>query len=175
VCVAHGGGAPQVRRAARARLQREQLNRDVARLLDELDPEDRQHPVEILLEAVNRAASMGRLLDQLVGMLSPAYDPDRLDERGRVVAALWGPNHRGDAAPHVLVGLLGEWTDRQAKLAKTALDANVDERAVRLMERQIQELYEATQKAMALAGIVGDQADQFSRAMAAVLRGETTG
>src|SRR5438046_1115634 len=111
VCPFHGGSAPQVRAAARRRLQNEQLTSKVVDLLDELDPDDPQHPVEVLLTAVDRSAAMGRLLEQLVGILSPTYEPDRLDERARKVAALWGPNHLGDGAPHTLVTLLGEWTD----------------------------------------------------------------
>jgi hypothetical protein len=58
---------------------------------------------------------------------------------------------------------LGEWTDRQAKLAKTALDANLDERAMRLAEWQIQQLYDATCKAMTQVAIVGDQKEAFTQ------------
>ena len=81
----------------------------------------------------------------------------------------------GDASPHILVGLLGSGRTGKRSWQKTPLDANLDERAMRINERYVQGLDDATCNAMAQAGIVGDQADAFSRALAAELRGETTG
>jgi hypothetical protein len=50
--------------------------------------------------------------------------------------AIFGPDHTGDLGPHILLGLYNEERDRFAKLAKLALDAGIDEREVKVLERQ---------------------------------------
>ena len=50
--------------------------------------------------------------------------------------ALYGPNHLGDGAPHVLVQMWNQERDRAARFAKLALDAGVVERQVRISEQQ---------------------------------------
>lgn len=137
VCVAHGGAAPQVKAAAARRLARARLNGDLDQLLGELEVEAAgRHPVDVLLDAVHRANAMAQVLGALVGGLRtdglPAVAAE--GDHGR----LWGRNHLGDGAQHVLVEMYGQWLDRAARAAKLALDAGVEERRVRLAEDQAQ-------------------------------------
>lgn len=118
VCTKHGGGAPQVRNAANRRLQREQLDGAIGGLLAELEDEARKSPpVAVLLDAVHRCSAMAQVLGAYVGGLGP-------DD-------LFGPDHLGDARPHVAVTMYETWLDRAARAAKLACDAGVDEQIVR--------------------------------------------
>jgi len=49
--------------------------------------------------------------------------------------SLWMPS-MGGLTPHILLGLYNEERDRFAKLAKLALDAGIDEREIKVLERQ---------------------------------------
>jgi hypothetical protein len=135
ICFVHGGAAPQTRDAARRRLERIRTEGQVAALLDELGPIDGD-PHEVLLDTVSHSAAMAELLRILVGGLAPNYDPEIVDSAGRATAALWGPDHLGDARPHPLVALLGEWTDRAARTAKIALAAGIAEQRVQVLTDQ---------------------------------------
>jgi hypothetical protein len=128
VCHKHGGSSPQVRAAARRRLQRQQLDGDLGKLLAELEIDAAErHPVQLLLDALARTWSMVNVLGALVGGLGT-------DATGS--GGLAGPNHLGDGAPHVLVDMYGVWLDKAARTSKLALDAGVEERAVRIEEER---------------------------------------
>lgn len=134
VCPSHGGFAPQVRAAAARRLRAEQLDADLDALLAELESSaaDRS-PVDVLLDAVHRAAAMVQVLGALVGRLRPDGSRQRIDGDED---HLWGPNHLGDGAPHVVVEMYATWLDRAARASKLAIEAGVEERLVRLAEEQ---------------------------------------
>jgi hypothetical protein len=127
VCPSHGGSIKRVRAAAARRLQREQLEGDLGVLLAELEIQaaDR-HPVDVLLAAVARCSAMAQVLGALVGGLTTTTGGP---------GALWGPNHLGDGAPHVLTTMYGQWLDRAARASKLAIEAGVEERRVRLAEQ----------------------------------------
>lgn len=141
-CKVHGGLAPQVRAAQERRAEERRIEGALAKLLDQAKP-DYQHPIEGLLEVVSRTGAMMTMLGDLVGRLEaePLGETELLasedgDIISRITPTLYGPDHNGDGAPHVLVGLYGVWTDRHVKACKTAIDAGLDERTVRLAERQ---------------------------------------
>lgn len=127
VCVIHGGRSPQARAAAAHRLQRRHLEGDLGALLAELELDaSGRDPVDALLDAVHRCWAMAKVLGALTGGLSTsAGSPD----------AMWGPNHLGDGAPHVLTTMYGQWLERAARASKLAIDAGVEERRVQLAER----------------------------------------
>lgn len=159
VCRLHGGSAPQVRKAGLRRLQQADLEKRVGEVLELVGDFERQHPIEVLLDAVHEADSMRRMFGQLVAFLGVDYDSARLDEKGKQIAAVWGVNHLGDQAPHVLTGLHGEWADRAARLAKVALDANLDERLVRMSELQTNQVFACLVGTAAELGVPFDEPD----------------
>lgn len=117
-CKMHGGHAPQTVAKAARRLQRAQLDGQIGGLLAELEHEARTNaPVAALLDAVHRSSAMAQVLGAIVGGLTPEE--------------LAGPNHLGDAVPHVAVTMYSTWLDRAARAAKLACDAGVDEKLVR--------------------------------------------
>jgi hypothetical protein len=116
-------------------LQRERLNGDLGRLLEELEVNaSNRHPVEILLDAVARTWGMVQVLGALVGGLRTEGPALTDDDRGDV-GRLWGFDHRRDGAPHVLTDMYATWLDRAVRASKLAIDAGVDERRVQLAQR----------------------------------------
>lgn len=147
VCYTHGGGASQVKRAARRRLQESKIQRKLVDLLEHLDAEDGlsdRSPLEVLESAISTADDMSRALEAVVQQLSTWFgvsvSSDGGDEvqaeRAELVAAWFGPDRLGDGAPHVATQMLRAWNEQRARLAKLALDAGVDERRVRVTEEQ---------------------------------------
>jgi hypothetical protein len=161
VCRAHGGAAAQVRTAADQRSTLARVEGQVVALLDALEVEA-VHPLDGLLEAVQRAGGMMRLLGQLLGRL-------HITDNGSG-EALYGPDHLGNARPHVLLALYGQWVDRYARACKLALDAGVDERMLRLAESDADRLFTAITGAMETAGLSLDQREAFRVALVAELR-----
>lgn len=105
VCQKHGGAAPQVRRAALRRLT-------IAQLMERVDaPMD---PLQVLLSAVAMSSALVEACRIEIG---------DLDSQELASAEMDG-----------VVRRLGESIDRAARVAKTALDAGVDERQVRVAE-----------------------------------------
>lgn len=181
VCPMHGGRAPAVKAAAARRVARERLEGEVGVLLEEFELEAEQaHPVELLLDAVRRAAAMARLWGELVAQLrypdgvnlktwTPAVsDPER--------GALTGPNHLGDGAVHVTVKEYREALKLAGHLSKLALDAGVDERRVRMAEETGRELVavlrtvEALVVARASAVLSGRDLEDLQADMPALMR-----
>jgi hypothetical protein len=108
-CRRHGGNTPTHARAA----QREQALDEAVQFGGAIEV----GPIEVLLAAVYRSAGVVSWLRLKVEALAPG---ELLDEQGR---------------PSVWVRLEAEWLDRAARVAKTALDAGVAERQVRIAER----------------------------------------
>jgi hypothetical protein len=167
VCVRHGAGSVSVRAAALTRWTREKLAGRIDALVAEVADTEPRHPIENLLEAGQRSTNMARFFERMVGMLTAGK---WTNEDTEAIGALLGPDHTGDLAPHALLRLLKEWTDLQARTAKMALDANVDERRLRLTEALQTRLYDALGKAMTKAGIAGPQAERFRAALGDELR-----
>lgn len=110
--------------------------KDVGELMFAMDIE--MHPMDGLLECVRVSGTMVRMFQVLVSELPEEPYVD-LGMRGdnpteTYVPGLWGKDHNGDQAPHVLLNLLQIWTDRYTRACKMALDAGIDERMVRNAE-----------------------------------------
>lgn len=144
VCRMHGGSAPQVRRAAARRLQAVHLEGSIGAMLAELEADALDvSPVAVLLEQVARTHAMVQVLGALVGELESPDGPVALHGEsvavlGRAIDGrhLFGRNHLGDGAPHVLVEMYATWIDRATRASKLACDAGVEERLVSLAEDQ---------------------------------------
>jgi hypothetical protein len=133
VCRIHGGSIPAVRKAAARRLQKQQLHGDLGKLLEELEMDaSEKHPVQALTDALARCSAMVAVLGALVGGLGVDSSKDG--------AQLVGKDHLGDMRENELVRLYGVWLDRSARTAKLALDAGVDERAIRIEEEKTEML-----------------------------------
>jgi hypothetical protein len=104
--------------------------------------------------AADRRVEMARVERTVGQLLAKAARPEHESEAEGLLAAVWltglycdalhaevaglesfyGSDHLGDARPHVLMEMLGEWTDRRARLCKAALDVGLDARRVQLEE-----------------------------------------
>jgi hypothetical protein len=178
VCRAHGAGSTgRVAEKARLRVVWDETAGAVAKLMQECDIPD-QHPINGLLEVVRHAGAMMRLLSVLVGKLE--LDPGEVklsyNDKGDVTKytvgedALYGLDHSGDGASHILVIMYGQWSDRYARACKLALDANIDERLVRNAESTTEALYKAVGLALDKAELDPRQAAAFSTTLAEELR-----
>lgn len=118
----HGGGkSSRHGRAAARNLARQQVQGEIGDLLEqlELDPSLVNY-AEVLAEQVTLAHALVAVLKLEVAKLD--------------TSSLYGPDHLGDARPHVLMTMLREWVGESARLSKMAIDAGVDERRVQLAE-----------------------------------------
>lgn len=141
VCRKHGGGAPQVKDKAKERVVMDRIGQELARRdIPAVDP------LEALLREVGRSFIV---VEALADMLDRLKDPNEQlatevkvmtdTEDGFVfswVDALWGPNHAGDLAPHVVYNMWERARAAHAKVCKMAIDAGVSERQVRIAEAQ---------------------------------------
>lgn len=153
-CKLHGGStSTHVEKAKRLKLAR-----SIAELVELHRPDlAAVDPHDALLEVVADSWAMRRALWGLVGDLIPrgghAYrELDDVDGAetgdGRALveyvpaeeAGLWGPDTKGEARPHVLVGMLHEATRDHLQACKYAIEAGIDERRLRLAEGQVEEL-----------------------------------
>lgn len=179
VCRSHGGGASRAKALAVQRLALMDAQGEIGELMRECDiPE--QHPIDGLLEVVRVSGSMMRLLTIKVGEL--AEDPgvedvlmegprgDLSTRRRATEDAFWGLNAQGEMAPHVYVNLLRVWTERYERACKTALEAGIEERRIRLAEDTTDTLFTAFQTAIAVAGLDPAMQTALKLALAAELR-----
>lgn len=147
VVVAHG------RRIVARDEQPEQITRrsigQFGRLLEEAASRPVPHPLQGLPADYAKASRMVTVLEAFISALQ---DP-------------LGENRFGEQVIHPLVVLYGEWLDRSAKLAKTALDANLDERQRQVDEAEAAELVGAIRAAKSRAALTPAQADQFDAAL----------
>lgn len=170
LCRFHGGKSPALLARAEQNLEEKRVlatlkKGKVGELLEEMSIES-QHPIEGLLEAVRQSGAMMRMMSHLVGELDIGFDVEMVltpwgDDYIVDSKSLYGPNSKGDGAPHVLVNLYGVWLERHAKVCKLALDAGIAERQLRIEESK------AAQLAMAIRGVLTDlnlSAEQQARA-----------
>jgi hypothetical protein len=137
VCASHGGSARQVRAAAARRVAAERVESVAREVLG--TPSINVDPADAMLAALQDAAGMLSIFQaaaaplRLPGSDLGASDPWRTD-------GVIGVDHLGDGAPHVLVTLIGTWTDRVVSIASACRKAGVDERRVQMSEDRGREL-----------------------------------
>jgi hypothetical protein len=176
-CRSHGGGAGQVEEAGRRRAEEQRVAGEVADLLDRYD-EPGTSTSERLLAVVRRTGAMVAVWEHLVRGLE--LHPQVIEEvvgdglgiggqTGTVHVtanqALYGRNHLGDGAAHIVVEEYRHWLVEHARVCKLALDADVEERRVQVVEDQARLLAQvlsgasAALLAMAL-DVIGSAADR---------------
>lgn len=140
VCRMHGGAAPQVRQAAKRRLEAEHAQEAVATfgLPRDVDPH------VALLEEVHRTAGHIAWLAAKIG--------DAESDEG-LVQTNFGPGNASQVVPSVWVGLYQRERTHLARVCKAALDAGVQERQVRLAEQQGQLLAKVIHGVLADLGV----------------------
>lgn len=179
VCHKHGGNAPQVRKGAQERLERQHMAAALVSWGVDNRPAE-EHPIDGLLLEVARSAQAVEFYgtciadlevpvtdDGLVDIL-PSDNPEDPDDEGVVLGQgkryVWGRNHQGDLAPHVLVNLWNEERDRHARMCKDALRAGVDERRVQMAEQLGQAIVGVVME------VVNDEALQLTPAQQVLAR-----
>lgn len=149
VCSKHGGQVGAVRRKAAERVAEEKITRTMGDLLRAHDIPD-QHPFAALLEVSRRMGAMTRTLEQLVTEYRTAGEDDRL---------------------HAALNMYERFGRLSAQVSKTALDANLDERLMKIEEAKLDAVFTAVAAAMRRADLTPTQADAFRKALADELRG----
>lgn len=133
VCGTHGGRAPQVKAKAEARVNEAKARAAVERL----NLRREIHPNDALLEEVYRAAGAVAWLDQMVQSLeSDDMVWGRTEEVEKGSGEYPGTDTTSAAELNVWVRFWQGERDRLVRVSKAALDANIDERRVRLAEQQ---------------------------------------
>jgi hypothetical protein len=102
------------------------------------------HPAQALLDLVAETAANVAILRELVAELEPlAAEVETIRGpqgasacRQKGAPALYGANHRGDGAPHVLVGMYAEERERLAKFSRDAVASEATERLVAMEQAQ---------------------------------------
>jgi hypothetical protein len=133
VCHFHGGRAPQNKAAAKRRLAAEEAKRAVVTygLPRDIDPAD------ALLEEVCRTAGHVAWLEQQVRALSPEELVwGRAEEVEKGASEFPGTDMTAKAAPNVWVVLYREERRHLVDVCATAIKAGIEERRVKLAERQ---------------------------------------
>lgn len=169
VCPAHGGSAPQVKQAAKARAAALTVHKTAERMVARAGVD--VDPIEHLLESLHRAAALVEVWGEMVAGLdeeaarraeehgfyrgeigySESKDEESPDEL--VVVShdtLLALNRSGQATIHPFVTLYEQALERRARFAKLCIDAGVAARQVELAERQGQMLVQV------IRGILGD-------------------
>lgn len=179
VCRTHGGALTKTKVAAAQRLAFMSAQGEIAELMRECDVPE-QHPIDGLLEVVRISGSMMRLLTLKVGELAeePGVEDVLVEGRGgelstkRVATedAFWGLDKDGQMTPHIYVQLLRLWTERYERACKTALEAGIEERRIRLAEDTVDTFFTALGKAVAVAGLDPEVRALLNQALADELR-----
>lgn len=157
VCRSHGGGAPQVRAAARKRVAQERAAKSLAEV--ELSDEDID-PVEELLDWLKRVRVVEDWLADQVAQLDTKLDS--LDDHAR-----------REALPVVQL-----WTEALDRTGKALLDVNklgLEERMTQVKEAQAIAVGAALDAALAEAEVPPDLQDRIRAELATQLRRRMSG
>ena len=152
VCLNHGGGAPQVKAAARERVQLELARREC----DKLGIEVEIDPAEALIRAVWRAQGNLMFYEAQVA---------RLDD---VITGETGPGGAYKQTAHPLVILYHDAEKWVANVSSAALRAGVEERRVRMAERDSAQIIQAQVDTLIAMGLES-RLDEFRVAFVASL------
>jgi ethanolamine ammonia-lyase small subunit len=148
VCSKHGAQAGPVKRKAAERVARQKVARTLGDLLAQHDKPD-QHPYDALLEVTRGMGAVTRLVQQRLAALSTAAP----DDETQAALALYRDHARALAA-----------------VAKTVIDANLEERLIQIKEAETELLFRAVLAAMRRADLNPAQVDALRVGVAEELR-----
>lgn len=131
-CSKHGGNTPNGKKGAQPEV--------IENVLRTLKIEDTIDPVASLFEAVRVAAWRESGLRQML-VARPA---------------LAGPDRHGEGRPDVVAEMHADALEQRAKIALMAISAGLDERIVRLAERQGEVIHRIITAALDAAGVTGE-------------------
>jgi len=149
VCRQHGGKAPNSIETANQRAQLQSAVAMLQKLGEKVEPWERIDPREALLDVVQQAYTLKSALEFLIKDLSESDIKGvgatmTIDtEDGQIVVP-----HSGGAKSVVRMKLYNEALDRCAKVSKMALDVGIEERLVRLAEKQSEVIAMVIRKAV---------------------------
>lgn len=169
VCRTHGGLSPRTQAAARRRIALENARREIARLGGLIDIE----PLDALLEMVQESAANVAAYRLAISELGIHVSGEEHHEgsTGVAIASSFDDKGKRDpAAPHILVAMYDTERDRLAKYSKMCLDAGVDERRVRIVEAQAQQLGAVVDAAVRALNPTPDQYRTAVQAAAKAMR-----
>lgn len=139
-----------------ARMARRRL---LAETPDETEPVE---PVLEMLGLIQRSAANVRFYEQRVQELQADGHQIYVDMRG--ISTRGDIFETGEARPHVIVTMYDAERDRHAKLTSEAIKLGLEERRVRLAERDAIELADAYSKSLDDAGLSPEQKERMRRA-----------
>lgn len=134
VCVTHGGRAPQVRAAATARVEKAKLAAEMTRAAVTFGARRDIDPVDGLLELVALGSGHVAWLAARVAELDPKVLTVGVAEQR--IAADGAKTVVIRSAPHVLLGIYRDERRLFAEVCAATARAGVEDRSVRLAERQ---------------------------------------
>lgn len=143
VCRFHGGKAPNSIAMAEERVQLKKAVDTLRKLGEHVEPWDRVDPRDALLDVVHQSYTLKEALQAMVRDL----EEDAVEGIGKVIQVqtpdgpITVPHHKGAMAV-TRIRLYTEALDRCAKVSKMAMDVGIEERMVRLAERQAVEIAE---------------------------------
>lgn len=162
VCRMHGGGAPQVKKAARERLVKADALARAQRMVQRAGVD--VDPIEHLLDSLHLSAQLVFVWGTMVAAIDDkaeeeADDRDHLrgelgyetveSEKGftdTVVTPrdrLMAVDSRGETRVHPYVEEYQRAVERRARFAKMCIDAGIAERQLRIVEQQVQMVQKA--------------------------------
>lgn len=174
VCRYHGGGTRHVKQAAARRIAIQNARDLVVRLGGSIDVDPLDALLEMVKEAAWNVAAYRIALDELG--IHVGNDEHKEGKPGVAVASSFDEKGKRDpAAPHILVAMYSSERDRLARYAKMCLDAGVDERRVRIVEAQAQQLGSVVEAAVRSLNPTPDQYREALQAAAKAMRQLTAG
>ncbi len=148
LCSKHGGMSPRTRRKGAQRVAEAKIAKTIGDLMREHDRPD-EHPFVALLDANRRLAAMTRSLEQLVSEYRASGHDEQLQ---------------------VAVGMYERIARLSTQVSKTALDANLEDRLVRVEEQKIEVLYAVTLAGLRAIRATPEQESVFRKTVAAEIR-----
>lgn len=143
ICHKHGAAAGQIKRAAKLRLVKESALQEAHRRMEGRAGTD-QDALDHLLDSLYIAAQLVRVYADLTA---------NLDEKEQLTV---DSKIAGDQL-HPFAKELRAWNAERSRIAKTCLDAGVEERRVRLAERMVDEFMRIQERSWDRLGLTADQ------------------